>query len=276
MAKKTLSMSLVVAMLATSNVPVWAAEFSDGSAAVATETPATETFSDDMVDAPSVDNTEMATSATSVVTETDINVNLTVDKKEITWGEKANITGTVTKKDGTALTSWKYRWLDDDNISRKDGTVNNAAGMSLDTSTDGDKLAGKTLTLYVYDDTGEVNYDIKTGITVTINKRTLNANTITLDSTAVSALKYNGFTQSAPESIVTNVKDSKNQDVDAKNYIVTSESGLNKDDEIKITISAKNNTAYTGSVIRTVKISARTYTAGDIVCLLYTSPSPRD
>ncbi|RHQ94865.1 hypothetical protein DWX80_13340 [Ruminococcus sp. AF21-3] len=38
MAKKTLSMSLVVAMLATSNVPVWAAEFSDGTdAAVATE-----------------------------------------------------------------------------------------------------------------------------------------------------------------------------------------------------------------------------------------------
>lgn len=48
MAKKTLSMSLVVAMLATSNVPVWAAEFSDGSAAVATETPATETFSDEI------------------------------------------------------------------------------------------------------------------------------------------------------------------------------------------------------------------------------------
>ena len=32
MAKKTLSMSLVVAMLATSNVPVWAAEFSDAFA----------------------------------------------------------------------------------------------------------------------------------------------------------------------------------------------------------------------------------------------------
>ena len=39
MAKKTLSMSLVVAMLATSNVPVWAAEFSDGSEpSVTTET----------------------------------------------------------------------------------------------------------------------------------------------------------------------------------------------------------------------------------------------
>mgnify|MGYP006953128383 FL=1 len=44
MAKKTLSMSLVVAMLATSNVPVWAAEFSDDfDAAVATEAPAAET-----------------------------------------------------------------------------------------------------------------------------------------------------------------------------------------------------------------------------------------
>ncbi|MFR7395551.1 MAG: hypothetical protein ACLUTA_10070 [Blautia wexlerae] len=43
MAKKTLSMSLVVAMLATSNVPVWAAEFSDDfDAAVATEAPVTE------------------------------------------------------------------------------------------------------------------------------------------------------------------------------------------------------------------------------------------
>lgn len=36
MAKKTLSMSLVVAMLATSNVPVWAAEFSDGTDAAVT------------------------------------------------------------------------------------------------------------------------------------------------------------------------------------------------------------------------------------------------
>jgi hypothetical protein len=54
MAKKTLSMSLVVAMLATSNVPVWASEFSDGSDATAfsaeTETPE--------VEAPAVDDSE--------------------------------------------------------------------------------------------------------------------------------------------------------------------------------------------------------------------------
>ena len=63
MAKKTLSMSLVVAMLATSNVPVWAAEFSDGSdAAVATEA-STDEFSDNTVETPAVEET------TEVVTE---------------------------------------------------------------------------------------------------------------------------------------------------------------------------------------------------------------
>ena len=57
MAKKTLSMSLVVAMLATSNVPVWAAEFSDGSEpSVTTETPVAETFSDDAAEAPVVED----------------------------------------------------------------------------------------------------------------------------------------------------------------------------------------------------------------------------
>ena len=50
MAKKTLSMSLVVAMLATSNVPVWAAEFSDGTdAAVASEA---DTFTADETENP--------------------------------------------------------------------------------------------------------------------------------------------------------------------------------------------------------------------------------
>ena len=49
MAKKTLSMSLVVAMLATSNVPVWATEFSDGTEATFTseaETPVAENTDD--------------------------------------------------------------------------------------------------------------------------------------------------------------------------------------------------------------------------------------
>ena len=60
MAKKTLSMSLVVAMLATSNVPVWAAEFSDGSEAT--------TFTSE-AEAPVVDseNTDDTVAAQKIV-----------------------------------------------------------------------------------------------------------------------------------------------------------------------------------------------------------------
>ena len=89
MAKKTLSMSLVVAMLATSNVPVWAAEFSDGSdVAVATEAPAAETtteFSDNVAETPVVDNTEDTASASIKVNEADISLDLTAAKSSIVW-----------------------------------------------------------------------------------------------------------------------------------------------------------------------------------------------
>ena len=57
MAKKTLSMSLVVAMLATSNVPVWAAEFSDGSEATTFTSEAEAPVVDDTTDAI-VDNAQ--------------------------------------------------------------------------------------------------------------------------------------------------------------------------------------------------------------------------
>ena len=69
MAKKTLSMSLVVAMLATSNVPVWAAEFSDGpDTAVTTEAAApvvedTDAFSDETAETPVVEDTDDVASA---------------------------------------------------------------------------------------------------------------------------------------------------------------------------------------------------------------------
>ena len=65
MAKKTLSMSLVVAMLATSNVPVWAAEFSDGSdadVAITSEAPVAE-------DTDAADAAAFSDEATPEVTE---------------------------------------------------------------------------------------------------------------------------------------------------------------------------------------------------------------
>ena len=49
MAKKTLSISLAVAMLATSNVPVWAAEFTDGTDAAFTSEAVVETPVEEVV-----------------------------------------------------------------------------------------------------------------------------------------------------------------------------------------------------------------------------------
>ena len=97
MAKKTLSMSLVVAMLATSNVPVWAAEFSDGSdVAVATEAPAE--FTDETEAAPVVEDNTEEVSAAQVATGYTVNTNM-----ELKAGDWA--TGlTFAKKDGVAST----------------------------------------------------------------------------------------------------------------------------------------------------------------------------
>ena len=89
MAKKTLSMSLVVAMLATSNVPVWAAEFSDDfDAAVATEAPVTE-FSDNTIETPAIEEeTTEAPMAQAVVESDDLSVDVSVS-------ESAEFTGVV-------------------------------------------------------------------------------------------------------------------------------------------------------------------------------------
>ena len=107
MAKKTLSMSLVVAMLATSNVPVWAAEFSDGSdVAVATEAPAE--FADE-TEAPVVEDATVDTVAATAVS---INAKI----KESGWGTAATVdlkgfTGALTAADNINYI-WKVNGLE--------------------------------------------------------------------------------------------------------------------------------------------------------------------
>ena len=123
MAKKTLSMSLVVAMLATSNVPVWAAEFSDGSdVSVETEAPvvednaadtATEAFTDDAT--PTVEDT--TTDAATIDSVADINLeNYTVTDLKIgtvgAWDSDVTVSGSI-KKDGVEVDGLEYTWMAD-------------------------------------------------------------------------------------------------------------------------------------------------------------------
>ena len=117
MAKKTLSMSLVVAMLATSNVPVWAAEFSDGSdVAVTSEAAApvaedTEAFSDETVDAPVVDDAAEEVSTAQANENYTVKTNLSL--KKVDWNTGLTLEApsgkdkefTIENKDGV-VTPW--------------------------------------------------------------------------------------------------------------------------------------------------------------------------
>ena len=119
MAKKTLSMSLVVAMLATSNVPVWAAEFSDGTdAAVTSEAEApvvedtadadTAAFTDEA--APEVATEETVAPATAAEVNTDGYVStMKVNLNAKGWGKGNTVTVSGTLKDNKGndvVTTW--------------------------------------------------------------------------------------------------------------------------------------------------------------------------
>ena len=161
MAKKTLSMSLVVAMLATSNVPVWAAEFSDGTdAAVATEAPAAETFSDETAEAPVVDNEEVAPVA-EAATNNKLNANVTfsglkVENNSVTWDETssltltANVTLTAGDSKLNEFTKVEALWKVDGNQTGNSTDVKGGSGTVSVTPTAEMADAGSKLTLYIY------------------------------------------------------------------------------------------------------------------------------
>ena len=157
MAKKTLSMSLVVAMLATSNVPVWAAEFSDGTdAAVATEAPAAETFSDETAEAPVVDDTTETPVAQEVDDGTEINrENYTVSNLKLSevgeWGRNAITvaSGSITNK-GVAVEGFYYTWMADGVEASGKNTTGYVDSLSDLSYTPTKEDYGKTISLRIY------------------------------------------------------------------------------------------------------------------------------
>ena len=287
MAKKTLSMSLVVAMLATSNVPVWAAEFSDGSdAAVATESDA---FVADEAETPAVEDTTEDTSAASIVDGNEVNSSLKVtvngvEKASDAWGATFNVTGTIAAKDGADLGTINYRWIDTStntvavnaNGDEQKGNINTANPVNFNLVTDV-AFAGKTLKLYIDSETATTNFNVDTGITVTVEKKDLKS--ITLDNSLKPV--YNGFTKSVDLSDITKitVKDAGDNNISTstvsskpvsnvgKYFNLTSTSGLNAGDKLTVTASADAipDSPYKGSVSCTTEIAARPFATGDIV-----------
>ncbi len=98
MAKKTLSISLAVAMLATSNVPVWAAEFTDGTDAAFTSEAVVE-------DAAEVVDDSFAAEEAPVVEEEKV----AAAKSEISGDEYTAKVGTF-KFNGTEIKNNEFVW----------------------------------------------------------------------------------------------------------------------------------------------------------------------
>ena len=288
MAKKTLSMSLVVAMLATSNVPVWAAEFSDGNdVAVATETPAAKTFSDDAVDTPVVENdTDIAvaqdanTSVVANVTFTGADSNNTID-----WSEddskqlaanissvKINGTEFNTSIDGAFGKYYlTYAWKIDGVAETEDDVDDD---YEIDTYAPTSADAGKIISLILMlKEEGSTPNDVKTIWSQEFGSFTVNYRQISdyvkINKNSIDNPTYNGeeHKEPVPSSLLT-----LSDGVSGDNYL-TNESNYEvaysgkdftnvTEDGIKVTLTpdAKNLPGYAGSISYIYKIEPKELT----------------
>ena len=171
MAKKTLSISLAVAMLATSNVPVWAAEFTDGTDAAFTseavvETPVVEEEAAPEADASSTtnndayDETNLDLSKFALRIKNGTAFGDNVNGKEIEYGTTlgVNTTENIYKfSDGKALQDYSYGYrIKDGSGSIKTGTITDGQASNMgvqikdDTNVKWSDAINKTVELYIF------------------------------------------------------------------------------------------------------------------------------
>ena len=298
MAKKTLSMSLVVAMLATSNVPVWAAEFSDGTEAAVTsevEAPVADTadaFTDDAeTEAPVADTAADAEAATAVSeSKTDIKLSQTG------WTNPVKANGKFYDKDGDEVSDFYYTWY-------VDGLAQTPAPVSTydDYGTYGIKPyqptsadVGKKVTLRIYSDKADNGWTPTIGndswvyesapVTVTAvdlntDKKADNTKRASLIYSDASnhMVTYNGKPQAPNLSNVTakfdaavddgkpdgeKVASLKTGDFDIT-YTLKEGNGTDADSVFTITATPKDKTLYSGSLNYDYKIAAKDAANGE-------------
>ena len=275
MAKKTLSMSLVVAMLATSNVPVWAAEFSDGTdAAVATEA---DTFTADETEAPVVEDTAVADSAQENATlDTDIKI-----ASSITWGSALPlVTGTYLKdSSGKAVTSFKYQVLvDGKQPVGDDGTgwkYEFAATSASDLinakyNFNSANFVGHTVTVRIIG-TGKFE-----GLDYTTAGVVVSAKKVTADNTSFTFKKNYDYTGEAKTFTASDLNVSTIDDLTASDFTYSYEGdNVNASEgktaaEKPILVAKVNKTGYEGTIKTPFTIWKRVVTASDYEATLNT------
>ena len=261
MAKKTLSMSLVVAMLATSNVPVWAAEFSDGTDTAVTseaEAPAVDTadeFSDNAAEAPVVadDTTDVPVAQVASDYKLDTNMEL----KSGTWNDCV----TLVKKDGVTdpakfeiskngvpveLSDITYEIYYNGDRAVKDGKV---TGIK-----DTLRLASSTPGLQAYNDGKEVTVKFYvTGEKEAVTTLSTQLKAVDLSTASISYSKqwenYNGKIQRPAANDLTVTLNGET--VDPDNYVVKFENAEEakdyKNGGYKFAVEGKEEKGFTGT-----------------------------
>ena len=305
MAKKTLSMSLVLAMLATSNVPVWAADFSDGTdTAVAAEAEApvvdaTEEFSDDAAQAAVVEEAPVVEENTEAVAATDVaNSDVTADvtfagadsKNTIDWwAVNHSITATISsvKINGIELGSTletskyelKYAW-------KVNGVAEQESEVNDDTLTHevSASEAGKTISLILIlkESDSEKTLWSQEYTKFTVNYRQISDYVKINPATTIENPTYDGQAhdkESVPTGILVGKEGSVEEaftSADSYNVTYSAKDFVNVTDEgITVTLTPKADilTGYTGSVSYTYQIAPKELHdyAADMVATLNTT-----
>ena len=253
MAKKTLSMSLVVAMLATSNVPVWAAEFSDGSD-VAVETEAPAEFADE-TEAPVVEDvvTDNTTSATAVSVDAKITEN--------GWDEAATVkVNSITQLANTDTVNyiWKVNGLEVDKGAK---AVSELSKMTY-TPTKADCGGELQLVLSYTDPTGKDDSKDFTWESnkVTVSKHDISKDNITITMKAAGP-EYNGKNHNDASEWVANYDALVKAGYDVS--VITDKDFVNADSKITAKVTPKDTTYYQGEVTSKTTASIAESTATD-------------
>ena len=289
MAKKTLSISLAVAMLATSNVPVWAAEFTDGTDAAFTSEAVVETPVDE---APVVEE-EVADNA-SYVTETDLNVSgvtvkvgdTDVKGKTVTYGQTITVGGKIIKtneadpsKAELQQFNYAYRLQGDSHAFTDSGRVTNGI-INFTTQITGDvwKAAAaqnKPVELYIFEDSQYASIKPTVVATFKVVPEEVSGNVIlknlsgldmSQDTYGDYTVEYTGKKVAYKSEAATNdyaleiekldVADSSEDIVDLSDYDVTVVGGpvLNAKEEMTIRVTPKEGSGKSGVFTTTVKV----------------------
>ena len=256
-------------------MPVWAAEFSDGSdAAVATEADAFSTEAD----VPAVDDTDSAaaqTEADGVSTDANVSIKNLVIPKSVTYGETiqasgtlvTNITGTEADYTGNWIAAWRVAG---ENENFWKATVNNSTWsnqIQLPTASDTyKKYAGKTLELHFYADDTNGKFDITVG---QVEIKSQDVKGYYFDFTLRNNGVYDGKEFTAADLTVKSIKNGSStvlQGTDVTKYFkITAQNAKNAGDKFIIYATAKDKlddgsaNPYAGTISQTFEIQAKPY-----------------